>query len=108
MLKLTGCEVHAMQRARERQGVPLTNALKHRLVREIKRAIRRAPGLDRGDLVAWATERPRNDGRQGWRVTIEGREWHVVYQTRERIIVTVLPLVYGRARNAGAVEWYAR
>lgn len=91
MLQVSYREHHAAQRVAERYGVPLTDDLKHGIVREIKRTSRRRPGRGNDDRKAWLlhNDRPRN--RQRWRVQIDGDFFHVIYSTIDRVIITFLP-----------------
>jgi hypothetical protein len=93
MLHVSYREYHAAQRVAERYGVPLTDDLKHGIVREIKRTSRRRPGRGADDRRAWLlhNDRPRN--RQRWRVQIDADFFHVIYSVIDKVIITFLPPV---------------
>ncbi|HEY9550604.1 MAG TPA: hypothetical protein VIR45_13995 [Kiloniellaceae bacterium] len=102
MFDVKAIEIHAVQRAKERYGVTLTAELKHRLVREIKRSMRRHRRARRDsrnkrdgsedDLAAWLLYRSPVPGREIWKVSAAGREFKLVYDARGQSIVTFLPL----------------
>lgn len=101
-LALKPGEQHAWQRCRERYGETLTNVLKTRLVSEIKRALdppqprtvwRRGRRFTETVPTLGARRvlgRP-SDRRATWSVTLDGREYRVVYDRIDRVIVTLLP-----------------
>lgn len=95
MLRVTPDEWHAGRRVQERYGVALDDALKHRLVREIRRAERalRGPkknGRGQGVLAAYEISQQAGN-RARWVVTLDGVAFHLIYDTQERIIITFLP-----------------
>lgn len=91
MLTLNHGERHAQQRAAERYGVQLTDELKHRVVREIRRSTRRRPKRGLDDRKAWRLHHSEIRGRERWRVLVDGVQFHVIYDIRERCLVTFLP-----------------
>lgn len=92
MLEVTfGEHIHAGLRLEQRYGCELTDVLKHKLVREIKRSARRLPRRGRDDRKAWLLHDDRGRGRQRWMVRHDSREFHVIYEPRNRAIVTFLP-----------------
>jgi hypothetical protein len=98
-MELDAGERHAAHRCQERYGVPLTDGLKHTIVREIRRAMRAFKAQrrskypsDPGMLPAiQRAGRMGADGRNRWTVDVDGAQYHVIYDATDRIIVTFLP-----------------
>lgn len=91
--------LHAVARATERYGVVYTAALEREIVREIKRASRRkrmtrhgypVAGFETGQK-AWRVGKAADPNRQTWRVEAGGVEFQLVFNSREKVIVTFLP-----------------
>lgn len=76
---------HAMDRLRERHGIPATQAAMDEVVLCIIDTI---DGTERSALLV---ARNPDDGRETWLVSLRGRQFRVVYEPRTSCIVTVLP-----------------
>lgn len=101
MLKVMPGERHATNRFLERSGSYLTDELKHRLIREIKRTHRRLgspkqrpTGAKKSNLTGLAAHPVsslfRNQQRRQWRVDLDGKRYRLVIDEQQWIIVTLL------------------